>query len=131
MFRLERCIVHYKWKVKRSSYRPGQTLSFPLGWGPQITKQLAYEGDNVVNPTHRPSLLFNKYYLYTFLLEAESNPGPWCCRNCHVNKKFPVTPSGIESTTFRITAKCLNQMRQRLPLYITKFLRYCKSKEVK
>jgi len=37
---------------------------------------LDHEGGNVVSPMHRPPLCPRKYSWYSFLLEAESNPGP-------------------------------------------------------
>ena len=36
----------------------------------------ANEGDKVVRPTYRPPLSPRKYLWYSFLLEAESTPGP-------------------------------------------------------
>ena len=36
----------------------------------------AQDGGKVVSPTHRPPLLPRKYTRYSFLLEAESTPGP-------------------------------------------------------
>jgi len=35
-----------------------------------------YEGGKVVSPTHRPPLPLSKHSWYSFLLEAESTPGP-------------------------------------------------------
>jgi hypothetical protein len=36
----------------------------------------AQDGGKVVSLTHRPSFTPRKYTWYSFLLEAESNPGP-------------------------------------------------------
>jgi len=42
----------------------------------QIRWQSADESRKFVIPTHRPPLPFKKYSWYSFLLEAESTPGP-------------------------------------------------------
>ena len=51
-------------------------LMVPGGWRSQISRQPAHEGGKVVSPTHRPPLPPRKYSWYSFLLEAESTPGP-------------------------------------------------------
>jgi len=49
-----------------------------------------------------------KHSWYSFLLEAESTPGPWCDRKEFMSIKSPLTPPGIEPATYRFVAQHLN-----------------------
>jgi hypothetical protein len=65
---------------KQSICRPGRALRFPEDWVLQISSQSAHEGRKVVSSTHRLSLPPRIYSWYSFLLEYESAPGPYCNR---------------------------------------------------
>ena len=68
------CDIRGKVKVKvKVKHRP---LGFQEDEAPRISRQSAYESDKVVSPTHRPPLPPMRYSWYSFLLEAESIPGP-------------------------------------------------------
>jgi len=69
-------IYKVKVKVKKSLYKPEQALRVPGASGSQISRQSAHEGGKVVSPTHRTPLPRRKYCWDSFLLEAESTPGP-------------------------------------------------------
>jgi hypothetical protein len=67
---------------------PLQALMGPGGRGSLTSRQSGLEGCKVVSPKHRSPLPSRKYSWYSFLLEAESTPGPQCGRKDYVNEKF-------------------------------------------
>jgi hypothetical protein len=95
--------LYIKVRVKQSHYRPWQALRVPEGWGSQISRQSAPEGGKVVSPTHRLSL------------PPETIPGGHFVRGWVDSRaivrlkglcqwKIPITPSGIEPSTFEFVA---------------------------
>ena len=54
---------------------------------PRTFRQSAYEVGKVVSPTHHPPLTPKGYPWYSFLLEAESTPGPQCGQKDQVSDK--------------------------------------------
>jgi len=56
-----------------------------------------------------------KYSRYSFLLEAESTPGPYCDRKNFMSMKNPLTLVGIEPMTFRFVAQHLNHCATAVP----------------
>ena len=75
---------------------------------------MTQDGGKVVSLTQRPLLPPRKYSRYSFLLEAESTPGPQCDRKDFMSMKNPPTPAGIEPATFRFVA----QPRSKFTTYI-------------
>ena len=76
-----------KVKVKQSRYKPGVAQCSRKSRLPDYMTT-AQDGGKVVSPTHRLLFTPRKCSWYSFLLEAESTPGPWCDRKDCVNEKF-------------------------------------------
>jgi len=80
----------------RDHGRQGKGVPLQAWSGPEGSRKLrfpyymttAQDGGKVVNPTHRPPLPTRKCSWYSFLLEAESTPGPQFDRKDYVNEKF-------------------------------------------
>ena len=106
------------YKVKQSLYRPGQALSVPGVWGPQISRKSAHEGVKVVSPTWQPSLPLEIFLVRMSVrgcVDSREIARPECLRRWKT-----LTQSGIERANFRLVAQCLNQLRHSAPqpLYI-------------
>jgi hypothetical protein len=63
-------------KVKLSLYRPWRLLGLLEVEAPTFLDIRFTDGGKVVSPTRRPFFISQEYPWYSFLLEAESTPGP-------------------------------------------------------
>jgi hypothetical protein len=79
---------HIIQKVKAIPLKAWSGPDDSMRLGSQISRQLAHENGKVVSPTHRPTLPLRNYFWYSFLLEAESTPGPQYSQKDYVDEKF-------------------------------------------
>ena len=79
-----RCIRVAYWISKATIKGKGKAVPLQAWTGPEGSRKLrlpdfvtaAQDGGKVVSLTHRPLFTPRKYSWYSFLLEAESTPGP-------------------------------------------------------
>jgi hypothetical protein len=73
-----------------------------------MSRQSAHEGGKIVSPTHRPPLTHRRYHWYSFLLEAESAPGPYCDLKDYVNDKSQLShwESNPRPSAFIVLPNC-------------------------
>jgi len=104
--------------------KKGKAVPLQAWTGPEGSRKLrlpdfvttAQDGGKVVSLTHRPLFTPRKYSWYSFLLEAESTPGPWCDRKDFMLMKNPLTPAGIEPATFQFVVQHLNHCATAVPI---------------
>jgi hypothetical protein len=65
-------------KVKLSLYRPWRPLGLQEVEAPTFSDVRLTDGGKVVSPTRRPLFYTQEHSWYSFLLEAEPTPGPYC-----------------------------------------------------
>jgi len=100
--------------VKQSPYRPGRAQRVPGSYISQISWQrhMMVVGCQPYTPA---AFTPRKYSWYSFLLEAESTPGPQCDQKDFTSMKNPLTPPGIEPATFRFVVQHLNHCATAVP----------------
>ena len=96
-------------------YKKGKAVPLQAWSGPEVSRKLRYpdlmtpaqDGGKVVNLMHRPPL---PQEIHLVIISVRGCVDPWAIMRreglCH--RKIPVTPSGIEPTTCRFVAYCLN-----------------------
>jgi len=78
----------------------------------------------VCQPYPPAAFIPKKYSWYSFLLETESTPGPWCDRRDFMSMKSPLTPAGIEPAPYRFVAQHLNHCATAVPILYYIYLYY-------
>jgi hypothetical protein len=76
-------------------------MSFPAVWGPQISRQSAYECGKVSSPKPWPPLTPSKYSWYSFLVQAESPQGRTAAKKIKL-MKYPIDTIGGRTSGFPV-----------------------------
>ena len=129
-----RHLITFRWHLQKlgdkifklhAENKAGKGKAVPLqAWsGPEGSRKLRFpdfvtiarDGGKVVSITHRPLFTPRKYSWYSFLLEAESTPGPHCDQKDFISMKNSLIPAGIKPATFRFVAQHLNHCATAVP----------------
>jgi hypothetical protein len=84
---------------------------------PHFLNNRLTDGGEVVSLTGRPPFTPQEDSWYSFLLDADSTPGPYLQLEGLGQFKNLMTSSRIEPASFRLVAQSLNELRYRVPQY--------------
>jgi len=107
--------------MNKTSKGKGKAIPLQAWTGPEGSKSLrlpdfkksAHEGCKVVSPTHQPP---SPQEIFLVLISVRGWVDPRAIVRLEGLYQWtnPMTASGIEPTTFRLVAQCLNQLRYRV-----------------
>jgi hypothetical protein len=101
--------------VKQSHYKPEQAYSAPGAWGSEIKDNRHMKVERLSALRICQSLPHRKF-LVLISVGGSVDLSVIVLLEELCKWKIPMTLSGIEPATLRVVAKCLNQLRHRVPL---------------
>ena len=90
---------------------PGQTLKVPGIWGYRISRQSGQKLSRFISPKHQSPLPHSKYSRYAISVRGWVYPSPTVRPEGLCQWQIPMTPSGIQTATFRLVVQRLNRLR--------------------
>jgi hypothetical protein len=106
--------IFYAVAIKAVPYRPRVAQRVPGSYGSQISWQ-RHRMVVSCQPYAPAAFIPRKFYWYSFLLEAESNPGPWCDRKDFMSKKNSNDTSWDRTSDLPICSTAPSQLYHRCP----------------